>query len=62
MGSIKNAPPLSSPLLELSLDVRVSFSGTPAPILKKFWPKALMKTLSSYLFLDYLGLTLGLSD
>jgi hypothetical protein len=37
--------------------VRVSFSCTPAPILKGFWPKALMKTLSSYLSSDYLELT-----
>jgi 3-methyladenine DNA glycosylase AlkC len=37
--------------------VRVSFSCTPAPIPKGFQLKALMKTPSSYLFLDYLELT-----
>jgi hypothetical protein len=45
-----------------SVIVRVSFSCTLAPIPKGFQPKTLMKTPSSYLFSDYLELTLGLSD
>jgi hypothetical protein len=39
------------------LSVRVSFSCTLAPIPKGFQLKALMKTPSSYLPLDYLELT-----
>jgi hypothetical protein len=46
----------------ISLSVRISFSCTPALIPKEFQPKAFIKTLSSYLFSDYLELTLGLSD
>jgi hypothetical protein len=54
LQSLRLHIPCEFGLLDL---VRVSFNCAPAPILKEFWPKALMKTPSSYLFSDYLEFT-----